>query len=145
MWKLKNERKITQKKLPGLKRAKGNTIARILFICCHKTLFRAAGHLINEIGCVCKIMTKLHHFSRKKKEKKNLKAIVWAVCFVFRVVCYLVFLVQSGDNVGDASKRLEKRVRVAAPEYGRCDVCILYSFINYTDFKAALFYNAGLL
>lgn len=24
-------------------------------------------------------------------------------------------------------------------------VCMLYSFINYTDFKAALFYNAGLL
>lgn len=60
---------------------------------------------------------------------------------------FRVFFVQSGDNVEDVSKwkRLEKRVRVAAPEYGRCDVCILYSFINYTDFKAALFYNAGLL
>lgn len=32
-----------------------------------------------------------------------------------------------------------------ARQRGRSVVCMLYSFINYTDFKAALFYNAGLL
>lgn len=35
--------------------------------------------------------------------------------------------------------------RAERPDCGRPGVCMLYSFINYTDFKAALFYNAGLL
>lgn len=62
-------------------------------------------------------------------------------------MCNLVFWYNVGRDAGEANKpnRLDTRVRADAPEYGRFDVCILYSFINYTDFKAALFYNAGLL
>lgn len=72
--------------------------------------------------------------------KKNIKAIVWAVCFLF--LCCVCNLVS-----GTAAKRRREELALSG-RAGRAAgrrVCMLYSFINYTDFKAALFYNAGLL
>lgn len=78
--------------------------------------------------------------------KKNIKAIVWAVCCFVLVLCVYF-------SSGTAAKRSREELalnewegRAAGPLglTGR-RVCMLYSFINYTDFKAALFYNAGLL
>lgn len=60
------------------------------------------------------------------------KAIVWAVCLLLWCCVCLVVVQQRRDADRGQSSR-------ARP------VCMLYSFINYTDFKAALFYNAGLL
>ena len=60
------------------------------------------------------------------------KAIVWAVCLLLWCCVCLVVVQQRRDADEGQSSR-------ARP------VCMLYSFINYTDFKAALFYNAGLL
>lgn len=48
------------------------------------------------------------------------------------------------EQMGIQTEEKRARTRLSL-SVGRCVVCILYSFINYTDFKAALFYNAGLL
>lgn len=99
-------------------------------------------------------MTKLHPFSRKTKEKdykSNSLGSPFCSC-----VCVCSFSLGNRTSGVHGSKRqTNKEVsrveqsreanRADAPDCGRYVVCMLYSFINYTDFKAALFYNARFL
>lgn len=60
----KYRKKITKKRsFQGLKERRETWLhGYFFFFFVTKTLFRAAWHLISKIGCVCKIMTKLHPF-----------------------------------------------------------------------------------